>query len=150
MPAPLVFIRPATKEDAPTFIQWAVATKGNEFDPEAPQYPDSFTLCAYDLNGPVAYMPVQQPMYTEPLFLDSMAIRPGADNRLVATALKELIQACVTIGHMKQTGEIYFLGTNEETNKFAENTIFEKLPWPVYRLRLSDLVKNEDSDKSSL
>ena len=88
-------------------------------------------------------MPVQEPVFGEksPMLLESLAIRPGATNKEVSLALKELIQACVTLGHMKNTGEIYFLGTNEETNKFAENTIFEKLPWPVYRLRLSDLTK---------
>lgn len=142
----LVFVRPATSDDADNFIKWSVANRGNEFDPEAPQYPDSFTLCAYDLEGPLAYLPVQEPQFSpqSPLFLESLAVRPGASTREVAVALKELLQACVMIGHMKGTGEIYFLGTNEDTNRFAENTIFEKLPWPVYRLRLSDLVKNED------
>ena len=146
MPRPLIFVRPATPEDAENFIKWSVRNQGNEFDPDVAQYSDSFTLCAYDLNGPLAYLPVQEPQFAEkaPLFLESLAVRPDAKPAEVTQALKELVQACVTIGHMTGTGEIYFLGTNEATNKFAESTIFEKLPWPVYRLRLSDLVKNED------
>jgi|SRR5882762_1721867 len=139
-----IFVRPATAEDAPDFIKWSVANQGNAFDPEAGQYPDSFTLCAFDTKGPLAYLPVQQPMFVEPMMLESLAVRPDSTNVEIASALKELIQACVTIGYMKGTGEMYFLGSNEDTNRFAENTLFEKLDMPIYRLRMSDLSKHED------
>lgn len=65
-----VFVRPARPEDAEIFLKWAVANKGNEFDPYAVTYPDSFTLCAFDaIKGPIAFMPVQQPMVSEPMVL---------------------------------------------------------------------------------
>lgn len=139
-----VYVRPAVPEDAGTFLKWAVENKGNEFDPEVVTYPDSFTLCAFDEKGPLVYMPVQQPMFTEPMVLESLAIRPEATKMEVAVALKELVQACVTIGFMKGTGEIYFLGSSEATNRFAEHQVFEKLDWPVYRLRMSDLLNKEE------
>lgn len=139
-----IFVRPAQPEDAQTFIQWAVANKGNEFDPAIVTYPDSFTLCAFDVDGPVAFLPVQQPMVAEPMMLESLAVRPEASAKEIASALRELIQACVTIGYMKGTGELYFLGSNEQTNRFAEHhKVFERLDWPVYRLRMSDLLNTE-------
>lgn len=143
-----VFVRPAKAEDAEIFLKWAVANKGNEFDPEVVTFPDSFTLCAFDaVRGPIAFMPVQQPMFSEPLVLESLATNPDATEKEIAVAIKELVQACVTIGFMKGTGEIYFLGSNEATNRFAEkHKVFERLDWPVYRLRMSDLLRtNEDS-----
>jgi hypothetical protein len=140
-----IFVRPAKPEDAETFIQWAVTNKGNEFDPAAVAYPDSFTLCAFDVNGPLVFMPIQQPMFAEPMLLESLAVRPEASVKEIAVALKELVQACVTIGFMKGTGEIYFLGSNEATNRFAEHhKVFERLDWPVYRLRMTDLLSKEN------
>lgn len=145
-----IFVRPATPEDAETFLKWAVATKGNEFDPETVTYPDSFTLCAFDAGGPVAFMPIQQPMVSEPLMLESLAVNPEASDSKIAVALKELVQACVTIGFMKGTGELYFLGSNEATNRFAEHhKVFERLDWPVYRLRMSDLLNKETINENS-
>lgn len=146
-----IFVRPAQPEDAETFLKWAVANKGNEFDPEVVTYPDTFTLCAFDaVKGAIAYMPVQQPMLTEPLMLESLAVNPEATDKEIAYALKELVQACVTIGFMKGTGEIYFLGTNEVTNRFAErHKVFERLDWPVYRLRMKDLLNKENVNANS-
>jgi hypothetical protein len=145
-----IFVRPVTPEDAGTFLKWVVANEGNEFDPEPVTYPDSFTLCAFDETGPLAFLPVQQPMFVEPQMLESFAPKPGLSPALRAAALKELIQACITIGFMKGTGEMYFLGTNEATNRFAENSkVFERLDWPVYRLRLSDLNKQEELNENT-
>jgi hypothetical protein len=139
-----IFVRPVTPEDAGIFLKWAVENKGNEFDPDPVTYPDSFTLCAFDETGPLAYLPIQQPMFVEPMMLESFAPKPGLTPLQASAALRELIQACVTIGFMKGTGEMYFLGTNTATNSFAEKSkVFERLDWPVYRLRLSDLTKEE-------
>lgn len=146
-----IFVRPAKPEDAETFIQWAVANKGNEFDPATVTYPDSFTLCAFDANGPIAFMPIQQPMVSEPLMLESLAVNPNASSLEIAAALKELLQACITIGFMKGTGEIYFLGSSEATNRFAEHhKVFERLDWPVYRLRMADLCTTDLLSKENI
>jgi len=103
-----IFCTPRDSEDAPDFIKWSVANQGNAFDPEAGQYPDSFTLCAFDTKGPLAYLPVQQPMFIEPMMLESLAVRPDSTNVEIASALKELIQACVTIGYMKEREKCIF------------------------------------------
>jgi len=129
-----VFVRPARKEEAGDFLNWSVANKDkNGFDPNAPLHSTSFVLAAYDKTGVLAYQPVQNPF-----FLEGIAVRPGLDKRQVAECLKEFTQFCVSQGHIKGVGEIYFLGTDEGTDALAENHVFEKLPYTVYRLKLKN------------
>jgi hypothetical protein len=129
-----IFVRPARSEEAVQFLDWSKRNTASEFDPEVARYPSTVTFCAYDGDGPLAYMPIQQP-----LFMESLAPRPGADKSRIAAALKELTQAAVTQAHVQGKGEIYFLGTDESTDAMAANHVFEKLPYSVYRLKLKDL-----------
>ena len=129
-----MFVRLARPDEAKQFIEWATANPNNEFDPEVMRFPTTFTLAAYDKTGVLAYMPVQSPY-----MLESVASRPGLDKRLVASALKEFTQAVVTQAHAKGVGEIYFLGTDKDTDEFATNQVYERLPYTVYRLKLKDL-----------
>lgn len=129
-----IFVRPARPEDSADFLTWQTSSN---FDPAASLYPDSFTLVAFDAGGVLAFLPVQQPQI--PMALESIAFHPGLTDRQQASTMRELIQAAVTIGYMKGTGEILFFGDRPETNAFAEKHGFEKIPWPVYRLRLKDL-----------
>jgi hypothetical protein len=129
-----IFVRPATKEDADLFLEWSRSTPNNGWDSEVAKYPSTVTWCAYDRHGPLAFMPVQCP-----LMMDSLASRPGASKSEIAVALKELTQANVTLAHSKGAGEIYFLGTDDGTDAMAQNQIFEKLNYTVYRLKLKDL-----------
>jgi hypothetical protein len=129
-----IFVRPIRPEDTKKFIDWSLETPNNGFDPEVPKYPSTITLCAYDKDGPLAYMPVQQPFV-----MDSVASRPGASKGQIALALKEFTQAIVTMSHLKGVGEIYFLGTEDGTNKMAENQFFEELPYKVFRVKVAAL-----------
>lgn len=134
-----LWVRPARPDDALQFAEWSLANPHNGFDPAVPAYPSSLTLCAYDEHGPLAYLPLQQPV-----FLESLALRPDATPAETALALRELTQAAVTHAHARGAGELYFLGTEDGTNRMAENQLFERLPWPVYRLRLRDLDKTHE------
>lgn len=131
-----IFVRPATPEDASLFLEWQ-RTNSN-FDPEAVLAPDSFTLVAFNKEGIVAFLPVQSPK-VDPFFLESIAFKPGFTEREQASVMREFVQAAVTLGFLKGTREIYFLADTEDTAAFAERHGFEKVPWPVYRLRLTDL-----------
>lgn len=133
-----IFVRPAKAVEAKLFLEWAKANQERSaFDPAVPAYTTTFTLCAFDENGPLLFMPVQQP-----LMLESLAMRPGATEKEIAAAIKEIFQECVTQAAIKGNGEIYFACTDEGTGEFAEGqTVFEPLPWKFYRLRLSDLEK---------
>jgi DNA-binding transcriptional regulator GbsR (MarR family) len=74
-----------------------------------------------------------------PLMMESLASRPGASKSEIAVALKELTQQIVTQAHQRGAGEIYFLGTDVDTDVMACNQIFERVDYPVYRVRLKDL-----------
>lgn len=133
------------------FHEWSVGVK--DFDSNAVLYPNSFTLCAFDEEGPLAFLPVQIPQVfgpdkklSEPFMLETLIFRPTATQIEQTRAMWELIQSCITLGYMRGTGEIYFMGNIPSTNQFAERRLFEKLDWPVYRLRLSDLTKEKNAD----
>lgn len=103
------------------------------------KYPDTFTLAAIDDTGVLAFWPVQQPVVEKSLMLESLVFKPGITELKKSQVLKQMFVSCVSLGFMKNTGEIYFVGTDERTNHWAEKLGFEKLEYPVYRLRLTDL-----------
>jgi hypothetical protein len=129
-----IFVRPGRQNDAGKFAEWSATTPENLADPDVLTYPTTFTLCAYDKQGPIVYVPIQQPM-----FMEALAINSARSDTDVAIALKELTQAVVTQAHIKGSGEIYFLCKSEATSDFAEKQLFEKLPWNLYRVKLADL-----------
>jgi hypothetical protein len=131
-----LYVRPARPGDGEEFLEWSRINPKNGFDPEVAKYPSTITWCVYDEHGPLAYMPMQCP-----LVMDSLAMRPGSSKAQAAVALKELTQQFVTQAHIRGSGEILFFGTEEGTNAMAENHVFEKLPYSVYRLRIKDLEK---------
>lgn len=131
-----LFVRPAKPEDSEQFLEWSRNTPDNGFDSKVASYPSTITWCVYDRFGPLAYMPMQCP-----LVMDSLASRPGASKSEIAAALKELTQEFVTQAHIRGSGEILFLGTEEGTDQMARNQIFEELPYKVYRLKIRDLEK---------
>lgn len=132
-----IFVRPALEKDREQFTQWSANTKKNLCDPDTLAYRNTVVWCAYDALGPIVYVPVQKPA-----MMEALAINPERSAIDVAVALKELTQAIVTQCHVDGTNEIYFLCTEESTQKFAEHQAFSKLPWAVYRMKLSDLERS--------
>lgn len=131
-----IFCRPARAEDNRTFLEWSLNNPENGFDPEVAQYPSTITWCAYDKSGVLGYMPMQRP-----IFFDSLASRPGLDKSTVAAMLKEFTQEAVTQAHITGAGEILFFGTEAGTDHMANNQLFERVDYPVYRLKIADLDK---------
>lgn len=127
-----VYVRAATEEDIPKFVEWS--GQNPHFDPAVMGYPSTFTLLAYDASGPMVFLPTQQPFYME-----AMTFRPGLTDFDKALAMKELTHALITYCHARGAGEIYFVGTNEGTNKYAQNQAFEEMPFKVYRIKLHEL-----------
>lgn len=129
-----VFVRPAVSGDADKFLEWVKHANG--FDSDVPKYPTSTTLCAFDQNGPLVFLPVQSPFVME-----SLSIRPGASELEIAAALRALTEFCVSQAFIKGVGEIYFFGSHENTSEFAEKHGFEELPYRVFRMKVSTLAK---------
>lgn len=131
-----VFVRPARPADKDKFVEWTLGTKNNLFDAGVLTYPNSYTRCAFNQNGPIAFIPVQRP-----LMLEWLAINPEADKLEVAIALRELVQDAVSQAYQQGSGEIYFLCNEPTTEKLAAANGFEKIPVSVYRMKLSDLER---------
>ena len=133
-----IFVRPSRPDEAQLYFDFAKSTPENLFDPAVASYPSSFTLCAYG-KEPILFAPVQQPF-----FMDALAFCPTSGLLDRAVAMKEVVQALVTQAHIKGIGEIYFYCKEPSTQAFAEKNGFEKIPFPLYRMRLADLEgKNE-------
>jgi hypothetical protein len=132
-----VFVRPARNTEGGKFLEWSVPVPG--FDPEIAYQPGVFTLAAYNKKHVISYMPVQKPY-----MLETIARNPEASDVEATTAFKEFIQFLVSQGTIQGVSEIYFLGTDESVNQIAESTIFEPLPYKVYKLKLSDLEPTEE------
>jgi hypothetical protein len=127
-----IFVRPAEERDIPQFKEWS--NQNPNFDARSAAYPSSIVLAAYDARGAIAFLPVQQPFYME-----AMSFRPDATEFEKGLAMKELTHALITASHARGVGEVYFLGSNKETNNFAEKQGFEELPWRAYRIKLNKL-----------
>ena len=130
-----VYVRPIWDSEGKQFLDWALENSHGEFDAQVPLFNSSTTWCAYDKDGPLVYQTVQRP-----IMLESLAPRPGATKQQVAVAMKELTQNAITLAHSTGAGEIYFLGSEEDTEDLATNQIFERVILPCYRLKIKDLT----------
>lgn len=127
-----IYVRPARNGEAKDFLNWSIGQEG--FDAEVAARPDTFTIAAYDKQKVIAYMPFHQP-----IMLETIAFNPEATELEKVSAMKELIQFVVAQCHLRGVSEIYFLGSDKSTNEFAQNHIFERVDYPVYRVKISDL-----------
>lgn len=137
-----IFVRPARADDKEKFVSWSVQTENNLLDPDVANYHSTFVLCAFDSNGPILYVPVQQP-----LFMDALAINPEASPALVAMALKEVTQALVSQAYIKGSGELYFLCRDEATIEFAKKQAWKEQPWRTFKIKISDLEKSSENEQ---
>lgn len=126
-------VRDVTPDDAQKFIEYEMGTAGNLFDPEAGLYPSSFTLCAENKQGPVVFMPAQQP-----LMLESLGISPEADKVDILISLRKLFRQMVEIAKHRGCGEIYLGCSDESTVALIKRDGFEEVPFTMYRLKIKD------------
>jgi len=129
----IVFIRPANQSDEHQFVDWSLKTANNLLDPKAVL---SFTVCAFNEDGPILYAPVQTPM-----FMEALAINPQATELEVAAALRAVTQFLVSQCYIRGVGEIYFFCADDRTAAYAKRT-FEEVPYRLFRLKISDLDKS--------
>lgn len=128
----MIKIRKAGIKELPTMISWAERKKDrNALDTSVFTYPATSSLCAYDDKKVVIYLPVQTCS-----MLESSCINPETTGPELAEAWKHLLQIVHWDSLQSGKGEIYFLGSDEATNRFAEHYGFEKVEMPVYRLRV--------------
>lgn len=131
---------PSTEQEAKELIAWSVEglANNNYFDPNVLFYPATIKLCAGSDSKRVVYVPVQHV-----LMLESLAINPEASKTEVAVGLRVAVNACQLLAQQAGIGEIYFLGTNDQTNAFAQKHGFTEVPWKAYKMPAKFGVQHE-------
>ncbi len=125
-------VRTATLDDAGRIVAWSAANiERNGLDVDVLGYPTTEIACAENGEGPVYYLPMQVVV-----MLESAAPKPGTDKHTRAVALHAIVGSMLKQMTEKGIREVYFVGTDEETNRYAEQLGFRKVPWPVYKVKL--------------
>lgn len=128
-----VIVKPVEKEDLKQLGEWLNANiSKNGLDPDIFTYPSLEWMKAVKDGEVLAYLPIHAVVAIE-----SLAPNPSCQNGELALAMKQMVTCVAFTAYTKGAREIYFMGSSEETNSFAEKHGFEKLETPVYRLRLS-------------
>lgn len=123
-------MRIALPEDTKQIIEWLNGNPRNLFDPDILKYPTLRVLCAYN-SEPVCFLPTQQA-----LFLESTAMNPRALDPDRAQALRDLVKGAELLASTNGIKEIYMFGADEAVIKIAQDHGFERIPWPLVRLKL--------------
>lgn len=125
-------VRIADEGDAGRIVEWLNKNHGNLYDPEILTYPTLRVLCSYDTKGqPVAYLPTQQA-----IFLESFAPSPDAERLYLGEAARDLVKGAELVASMNKIREIYMVSTDARILAIAEKHGFERLPYPLVRLKL--------------
>ncbi len=124
-------LRFAKIDEAKQILEWLGSTPSNEFDADILGHPSLKVLASYNGIGACAYLPMQNVC-----MLESVAVKPGLPLELAAQAFRDLVKGAELAAHSSGQREIYFLGTEENLGRMAENHGFERLPWPIYRMKL--------------
>lgn len=118
------------QEDQEKFIELVNNSPGNLWDKDILTYPTLSILRSYDGNGRRVYLPVQQV-----LMLESVAVeQPPAKGN--AEALRDLVKAAQLHASRFGIRELMFISRDERVLKIAEGHGFERIEWPVTRLKL--------------
>lgn len=121
------YMRPEQQKE---FVEWVNNTPENLFDRDILVYPTLSVLCSYN-GSPVAYLPTQQA-----LFLESLAVKQGASPMDTAQAFRDLVKGAELHASNKGIREMYFLCKDENVLKIAEHHGFERVPYPLVRMKL--------------
>ena len=119
----------STPEEAKEINAWL--QQNPSFDSRILAYPTYRIITSYGEKGNIAHLPSQQV-----LVLESAATRPEASDAEKAQALRDLVKASQLLASSFGLKEIYFLGSDENVVRLAQERGFEKLPWPVMRMCL--------------
>lgn len=120
-------LSPAT----PEMCEWMEKGTDNYFDPEVLQYPTTKLIAAKSKSKTIMYMPFQMAAV-----LESLAINPNATKHEIAVALRTIITSLSLLLQTNGVGEMYFLGSNKDTNEFAmKQDIFTQSKFPLFRAK---------------
>lgn len=130
-----IWARPIRKEEVDQLKAWAERIKAiNLWDESVLDYPTTFAITAEKSQRPILHVPVQRP-----LMLESLCPSPECSELDEALALREIVHTLVVKGISEGAGELWFGCKDPRVEKFAEAHGFEKVSFPMFRLRLNTL-----------
>jgi len=124
-------IRAARPEDTKEISEWLTKTQGNLFDASILEYPTFSAVSSYNEDGNVAHLPAQKVT-----MLESLAVRPGAGLLESAQSFRDLVKAMELVSSSFGIREMYFICQDENVLKVAEGHGFERIKFPVVRMKL--------------
>lgn len=127
-----IFVRPYRQSDFEKLISWGKANPA--WDSSVLSYSGTSVLTAFNNSGVLGFLPVQKA-----LMMEAMAFHPLTTDSQKALVMKELTHTLITLSYTQGSGEIYFVGSDANTNDFAERQGFKRMEWPAYRVRVKDL-----------
>ena len=109
---------------------------GDLVDLDVFNHSSTFTLEAFSKNGPQGFAPIAQP-----LMIEHLIFRPGLSIAETGQAIVRLAEHAIEEAYRRDVGDVYFLGNEESTCKFAERYGFKELskidpPLRCYRMNL--------------
>lgn len=111
--------------------EWLLANPTNAFDPGIFKYPTFRVLTSYNDNGNTLHMPSQQV-----LMVESLAPNPKASPLELAQALRDLVKGQELLASSFGLRELYFIGSDPRVLEIAVAHGFERIGFPVVRLKL--------------
>lgn len=126
-----VFVRPLQKNEIETFEAWMNANAERSLlDKGVFDYPTIRVMAA--MNGKVlGYLP-----YHNVLMLESFSPNPDASDAEKAEACRQFIKTAYNVAWANGIREIYYFGNDEQLNRVAERHGFEKIEFPVFRMKV--------------
>lgn len=128
----------ALRDEAPQeLFDYARSTRdGDLIDLDVFKHGSTFTLEAFGKDGTHGYSPIAQP-----LMIEHLIFRPGLSIAETGQAIVRLAEHTIEEAYRRDVGDVYFLGHDESTCKFAERYGFKELskletPLRCYRLNL--------------
>jgi hypothetical protein len=109
---------------------------GDLIDLDVFKHDSTFTLEAFGRGGAHGFAPIAQP-----LMIEHLIFRPGLSIAETGQAIVRLAEHAIEEAYRRDVGDVYFLGHDESTCKFAERYGFKELskldtPLRCYRLNL--------------
>lgn len=128
----------ALREDKPEqLLEFSRTTvDGDLIDLDVFEHDSTFTLEAFNKNGTQGYAPIAQP-----LMIEHLIFKPGLSIAETGQAIVRLAEHAIEEAYRRDVGDVYFLGHDPSTCKFAERYGFKELskidpPLRCYRLNL--------------
>jgi hypothetical protein len=111
--------------------EWLIANPKNAFDPAILTYPTLRIVTSYTDGGNIAHLPSQQA-----LVLESVAMNPKADAVYKPQAIRDLVKGQQLLASTFGIREMYFIASDPTVLEIAVNHGFERIAFPVVRLKL--------------